>query len=58
MEIKSTEIGLQVYTATFMAPTLGKNGVKYGPYSGMCLLPEHLTDSVNNVIPYLIVLLN
>ena len=50
MEMHTTEVGLQVWTSTTLPTTVGgKAGVTYRPFSAICLEPQHLTDSVNNV---------
>jgi aldose 1-epimerase len=47
MEIWSTEPGLQFFDGGSMRPMPGRGGVMYGPYSGLCLEPQHFPDSPN-----------
>jgi len=51
MEVKTTEPGLQVYTAnslTGKGTDIGKGGKAYGPRSSICLETQHFPDSPNH----------
>ena len=51
MEVKTTEPGIQVYTAnslTGKGPDVGKKGHAYGPQSSVCLETQHFPDSPNH----------
>ncbi len=51
MEVKTTEPGLQVYTAnslTGQGPDIGKAGKPYGSRSSICLETQHFPDSPNH----------
>lgn len=47
LEIKTTEPGLQLYTANWMDEIKGKNGKSYEARSGFCLETQHFPDSPN-----------
>ncbi len=47
MEVKTTEPGLQVYTANSLNGK-GKGGKTYGPKSSICLETQHYPDSPNH----------
>ena len=50
MEVKTTEPGIQVYTAnslTGKGPDVGKSGHAYGSRSSICLETQHFPDSPN-----------
>jgi aldose 1-epimerase len=46
MDIFTTEPGLQVYTGNYLEG-IGKNGISYGPYSGIALETQHFPDAPN-----------
>jgi aldose 1-epimerase len=49
MEVKTTEPGLQVYTANSLSrKDTGKGGKVYGPQSSICLETQHFPDSPNH----------
>lgn len=49
MEVKTTEPGLQVYTANSLTATdTGKGGKVYGSRSSICLETQHFPDSPNH----------
>jgi len=51
MEVKTTEPGIQVYSAnslTGKGPDVGKKGHAYGPQSSVCLETQHFPDSPNH----------
>ena len=48
MEVWTTEPGLQFFDGGTMRPLRGRNGVAYGPYSGLCLEPQRFPDSPNH----------
>jgi aldose 1-epimerase len=49
MEIHSTHPGLQFYSGNFLADEpLGRDGVAYGPYSGVALEPQNFPDAPNH----------
>lgn len=48
MELLTTEPGVQLYTANGLNGSLvGKRGIAYPQYGGLCLEAEHYPDSVN-----------
>jgi aldose 1-epimerase len=47
MEVHTTQPGVQLYTANFLADTLGKGEQVYQPYSALCLETQHFPDSPN-----------
>jgi aldose 1-epimerase len=47
MEIWSTEPGIQFFDGGTMRSVPGRDGCRYGPYSGLCLEPQHFPDSPN-----------
>ncbi|EDY80940.1 Aldose 1-epimerase subfamily [Verrucomicrobiia bacterium DG1235] len=48
LEVWTTEPGLQLYTGNWLSEELvGKTGVPYQQYGGVCLEPEHYPDSPN-----------
>jgi aldose 1-epimerase len=48
MEVRTTEPGLQLYTANYLDGSLATaDGRPYGRYSGVCLETQHLPDSPN-----------
>jgi len=49
MTVSSTEPGVQFYSGNFLDGTLiGKKGVPYKQYWGLCLETQHFPDSVNH----------
>lgn len=48
LELWTDQPGIQLYTGQYLRPDpVGKNGVKYGPYSGVCLEPQKFPDAAN-----------
>jgi aldose 1-epimerase len=48
MEVRTTEPGVQLYTANHLDGTLkGVDGVVYAQHSGFCLETQHFPDSIN-----------
>lgn len=47
MEVWTTEVGIQLYTANAMNGHHGAGGVKYEKHAGFCLEAQHLPDSPN-----------
>jgi aldose 1-epimerase len=47
LEVLTTEPGLQLYTGQHLDGTLGKGGIGYGSYAGICLETQHFPDSPN-----------
>lgn len=49
LEILTTEPGMQFYSGNFLDGTLiGRNGVAYELYTGLCLEPQHFPDAPNH----------
>jgi len=49
LEILTTEPGMQFYSGNFLDGSLiGKNGVAYEKYAGLCLEPQHFPDAPNH----------
>ena len=49
MEILTTEPGIQFYSGNFLDGSLvGKDGVIYKKYAGLCLEPQHFPDAPNH----------
>ncbi|MCG8307570.1 MAG: galactose mutarotase [Cytophagales bacterium] len=49
MEVKTTEPGIQIYTANSLSgKDMGKGGKAYGPRSSVCLETQHFPDSPNH----------
>ncbi len=49
MEVKTTEPGIQIYTANSLSgEDIGKGGKAYGKWSSICLETQHFPDSVNH----------
>lgn len=49
MEVKTTEPGIQIYTANSLSgKDIGKGGKAYGPRSSICLETQHYPDSPNH----------
>ena len=47
MEVRTTQPGVQLYTAKGLGPRLKGGGKPYGPYHGLCLETQHYPDSPN-----------
>ena len=49
VEIHTTQPGIQFYSGNFLDGSLvGKNGVTYHKYAGLCLEPQHFPDAPNH----------
>ncbi|HLF44238.1 MAG TPA: aldose epimerase family protein, partial [Acidimicrobiia bacterium] len=48
MDLHTTEPGVQVYSAGSMPRTVGKDGVVYPPFGGICLEAQHFPDSLHH----------
>ena len=49
LEILTTEPGMQFYSGNFLDGSLiGRNGVAYELYTGLCLEPQHFPDAPNH----------
>jgi aldose 1-epimerase len=49
LEILTTEPGMQFYSGNFLDGSLiGRNGVAYEKYTGLCLEPQHFPDAPNH----------
>jgi aldose 1-epimerase len=49
LEIFTTEPGIQFYSGNFLDGSLiGRNGVAYEKYTGLCLEPQHFPDAPNH----------
>ena len=48
MTTKTTQPGVQVYTANFLTDRNGKNGTRYGIRDGVCLETQHYPDAVHH----------
>lgn len=49
MEVRTTEPGVQLYTANFLdGKVIGYGGVRYGKHAGFCLETQHFPDSINH----------
>jgi len=49
LEIETTQPGIQFYSGNFLDGTLvGKGGVAYEQYAGLCLEPQHFPDAPNH----------
>lgn len=49
MEVKTTEPGIQIYTANSLSgKDIGKGGKAYGKWSSICLETQHFPDSPNH----------
>ena len=46
LEVYSDAPGFQLYTGNWLDET-GRNGVYYGPYSGLCIEPQFAPNDVN-----------
>ncbi|MFO8015357.1 MAG: aldose epimerase family protein [Phycisphaerae bacterium] len=47
MEVRTTQPGVQLYTAKGLGPRLKGGGKPYGPYHGLCLETQHYPDAPN-----------
>jgi aldose 1-epimerase len=47
MEVRTTQPGMQFYTARGMSDRFGGGGKPYGPYHGFCLETQHYPDAPN-----------
>ncbi|XP_005089148.1 galactose mutarotase [Aplysia californica] len=47
LECRTTEPGLQLYSAFYIYPMTGKEGAAYGKYGGLCLEAQHYPDSIH-----------
>ena len=49
LEVLTTQPGMQFYSGNFLDGTLvGRNGVAYGKYAGLCLEPQYFPDAPNH----------
>jgi len=49
LRLRTDQPGLQVFDAAKMTiPVPGLDGLRYGPYAGLCLEAQHFPDSLNN----------
>lgn len=48
MTTRTTQPGVQVYTANFLTDRTGKGGTKYGIRDGICLETQHYPDAVHH----------
>ena len=49
LEILTTQPGIQFYNGNFLDGSLvGKRGVAYEKYAGLCLEPQHFPDAPNH----------
>jgi aldose 1-epimerase len=48
LEVRTTEPGVQFYTANFLDGVKGRAGVTYGRHAGFCLETQHFPDSPNH----------
>ena len=48
VEVSTTEPGIQLYTGYWIPEMEGKNGEKFGSYSGLALETQHYPDSPNH----------
>ena len=49
LEVLTTQPGMQFYSGNFLDGSLvGRNGVKYVKYAGLCLEPQHFPDAPNH----------
>lgn len=53
MDVYTTQPGTQVYTGYYLDCDAGKNGAKYGRYSGLCLETQNYPDAPNKVGSYI-----
>ena len=49
LELLTTEPGMQFYSGNFLDGShIGRNGVAYVKYAGLCLEPQHFPDAPNH----------
>lgn len=48
MTTRTTQPGVQIYTANFMTERLGKGGAVYAPRDAVCLETQHFPDAVHH----------
>jgi aldose 1-epimerase len=48
LEVRTTEPGVQLYTANFASPIQGRGGQAYPRHAGFCLETQHFPDSPNH----------
>lgn len=48
MEVLTTQLGMQMYTANFLSERKGKNGRRYSENSGVALETQNFPDAVNH----------
>lgn len=48
VEMRTTQPGVQLYTANHLSGSIGLGGVAYPQHSGFCLETQHYPDSVNH----------
>ncbi len=48
LEMRTTEPGVQLYTANFLKDQKGKGGAVYAQHAGFCLETQHYPDSVHH----------
>jgi aldose 1-epimerase len=51
LKVFSNQPGLEVYTAGYLSEMEGKNGAKYAPFGGFCLMTQKYSGSVNWEFP-------
>lgn len=52
MEVKTTEVGAQIYSANYLNPSvIGKHGISYQKHAGICIETGHYIDTSNNQLP-------
>lgn len=47
LEVWTDDIGLQLYTGNWLGEVVGRDGVAYPQYGGVCLEDQHFPDAVN-----------
>ncbi|MCH2101996.1 MAG: galactose mutarotase [Planctomycetes bacterium] len=47
LEVWTEDIGLQVYTGNWLGEVVGREGVVYPQYGGICLEAQHFPNSIN-----------
>jgi aldose 1-epimerase len=47
LEVWTEDIGLQLYTGNWLGEVVGRDGVAYPQYGGVCLEDQHFPDAVN-----------
>ena len=48
MRVRTTQPGVQLYTANHLSGLAGRGGQTYGPFGGLCLETQHFPDSPNH----------